>query len=87
MKNKLFIFNFIEDILFFSLLLGNKLFFSKESQPPPEYQMVRPLENLFCRDVKQQEVLWRYSLECLQDHVVPQILEDLTCDLKELNID
>ena len=34
MKNKLFIFNFFEDILFFSLLMGNKLFFSKKSQPP-----------------------------------------------------
>ena len=45
MKNKIFIFNFVEDILFFSPLLGNKLFFSKKSQPPPppEYQMVHPL--------------------------------------------
>ena len=34
MKNKLFIFNFAEDILFFSLLYGNELFFSKKSQPP-----------------------------------------------------
>ena len=40
-----FIFNFVEDILLFSLLLGNKLFFSKIPAPPPsppEYQMVRP---------------------------------------------
>ena len=35
MKNKLFIFNFTEDILFFSLLYGNELLFSKKSQPPP----------------------------------------------------
>ena len=34
MKNKLFIFNFAEDILFFSLLYGNELFFSKKYQPP-----------------------------------------------------
>ena len=33
MENKLFIFNFIKDILFFSLWLGSKLFFSKKSQP------------------------------------------------------
>ena len=32
MKNKIFIFNFVEDILFFSPLLGN---ISKKSQPPP----------------------------------------------------
>ena len=36
-------FQLVEDILFFSNLMGNKLFFSKKSQPPPEYQMVRPL--------------------------------------------
>ena len=44
MKNKLFIFNLIEDILFFSPLLGDQLFFLNKSQrpPPPEYQMVRP---------------------------------------------
>ena len=24
--------------------MGNELFFSKKSQPPPEYQMVRPLD-------------------------------------------
>ena len=35
MKDKRFIFNFAEDILFFSLLYGNELFFSKKSQPPP----------------------------------------------------
>ena len=47
MKNKLFSFYFVEDILFCSPLLGNKLFFPKKSQPPtpppPEYQMVSPL--------------------------------------------
>ena len=29
-------FNFVEDILFFSLPYVNKLFFSKKSQPPPQ---------------------------------------------------
>ena len=35
MKNKIFIFNFVEDILFFSPLLRNKLFFFKKIPAPP----------------------------------------------------
>ena len=41
MKKKLFIFIFVEDILFFFAPVGKQTIFSKKSQPP-EYQMVRP---------------------------------------------
>ena len=54
MKNKLFIFNFVEDILFFSPLVGNKLFLKKKTSPP-EYQIVRPLTETKC------ECIGRYS--------------------------
>ena len=40
MKNKLFIFNFIEDILFF-LSCRETNYFLKKIPAPPEYQMVR----------------------------------------------
>ena len=48
MKNKLFIINFVEDLLFFFSPVGKQtIFFKKIPAPPPEYQMVRPL-GLIC---------------------------------------
>ena len=38
------------------------------------------------RKAKLQEVLWRYSLECLQGHIVPEVLQDLNSENKELHV-
>ena len=57
MKNRFFIFNFFEDILFFfDPIAKQTIFFQKNpSPPPPEYQMVRSLYFKYFLEMKGEQ--------------------------------